>query len=53
MTELVVGIICGLINYWVGFYFGQKHSNGKDNVVIQIQLEKKIECDDYNGGEEK
>lgn len=41
MTEFIVGFISGLINYWVGFYFGRKLSNAKDNVVIQIQLEQK------------
>lgn len=25
MTEFIVGLICGLINYWVGFYFGWKY----------------------------
>lgn len=43
MTELIVGIICGIINYWVGFYFGQKFSSSKDNVKIQIQLEESEE----------
>lgn len=53
MTELIVGIICGIINYWVGFYFGQKLSKGKDNVKIQIQLEESerphgtIRCDRF------
>lgn len=41
MEELIVGIICGIINYWVGFYVGYKHGNDKRNVVIQIQLEEK------------
>lgn len=41
MTEFIVGLICGIINYWVGFYVGYKHSNDKGNIVIQIQLEEK------------
>lgn len=37
MTEFVVGFICGLINYWIGFYFGRKHGKRE---VEQNELSK-------------